>query len=86
VFEPVVRFVNKVRARPERVTDRIFLTYGVFEPLAEPDRAMAGALEKMTGEMRVVEALDGHNWINWRDRLLAGLGWLLPGEARLIYS
>jgi enterochelin esterase-like enzyme len=85
VFEPVVRFVNKIRARPERVADRIFLTYGVFEPLAEPDRAMVEVLGKMTGEMRVVEALDGHNWINWRDRLLDGLGWLLPGEARLIY-
>jgi enterochelin esterase family protein len=85
VFEPVVRFVNKVRARPERVADQIFLTYGAFEPLAEPDRAMVEVLEKMTGELRVVEALDGHNWINWRDRLLAGLGWLFPGEARLIY-
>jgi enterochelin esterase family protein len=77
--------VNKVRARPERVVDRIFMTYGAFEPLAEPDRAMVEVLRKMTGEMRVVEALDGHNWINWRDRLLEGLGWLFPGEARLIY-
>jgi enterochelin esterase-like enzyme len=85
MFEPVVRFVNRVRARPQRVVDRIFLTYGAFEPLAEPDRAMAEVLERMTGELRVVEAPDGHNWINWRDRLLDGLGWLLPGESRLIY-
>jgi enterochelin esterase-like enzyme len=85
MFEPVVRFVNRVRARPQRVVDRIFLTYGAFEPLAEPDRAMAKVLDRMTGELRVVEAPDGHNWINWRDRLLDGLGWLLPGESRLIY-
>jgi enterochelin esterase-like enzyme len=85
VFEPVVRFVNSVRARPRRVTDRIFLTYGAFEPLAVPDRAMVEVLERMCDEIRVVEALDGHNWINWRDRLLDGLGWLFPGEARLIY-
>jgi enterochelin esterase-like enzyme len=85
VFEPVVRFVNRVRARPTRVVDRIFMTYGAFEPLAEPDRAMVEVLERMTDEVRVVEALDGHNWVNWRDRLLDGLGWLLPGEARLIY-
>jgi enterochelin esterase family protein len=85
VFEPVVRFVNSVRARPKRVTDRLFLTYGAFEPLAAPDRAMTEVLGRMTDEMRVVEALDGHNWINWRDRLLDGLGWLFPGEARLIY-
>jgi enterochelin esterase family protein len=85
VFEPVVRFVNSVRARPRKVTDRIFLTYGAFEPLAVPDRAMVEVLERMCDEIRVVEALDGHNWINWRDRLLDGLGWLFPGEARLIY-
>ncbi len=85
VFAPVVRFVNSVRARPKKVTDRIFLTYGAFEPLAVPDRAMVDVLERMCAELRVVEALDGHNWINWRDRLLDGLGWLFPGEARLIY-
>ncbi len=85
VFEPVVRFVNAVRANPKKVTDRLFLTYGAFEPLAVPDRAMTEVLGRMTDEMRVVEALDGHNWINWRDRLLDGLGWLFPGEARLIY-
>ena len=85
VFAPVVRFVNSVRARPKKVTDRIFLTYGAFEPLAVPDRAMVDVLERMCAELRVVEALDGHNWINWRDRLLDGIGWLFPGEARLIY-
>jgi enterochelin esterase-like enzyme len=85
VFEPVVRFVNSVRARPKKVTRRIFLTFGAFEPLAVPDRAMVEVLEQMTDELRVVEALDGHNWISWRDRLLDGLGWLFPGEARLIY-
>jgi enterochelin esterase-like enzyme len=85
VFEPVVRFVNSVRARPENVTKRIFLTFGAFEPLAVPDRAMVEVLERMCDELRVVEALDGHNWISWRDRLRDGLGWLFPGDARLIY-
>ena len=85
VFEPVVRFVNSIRARPKKVTDRIFLTFGAFEPLAVPDRAMVEVLRQMCDELRVVEALDGHNWINWRDRLLDGLGWLFPGDARLIY-
>ena len=84
-FEPVVRFVNSLRSTPKKVTERIFLTFGAFEPLAVPDRAMAPVLERMCDEMRVVEALDGHNWINWRDRLLDGLGWLFPGDARLIY-
>jgi len=85
VFAPVVRFVNALREHPTAVTQRLFLTYGAFEPLAEPNRAMVAVLEQMTGKLRVVEALDGHNWINWRDRLLDGLGWLFPGESRLIY-
>jgi len=85
VFEPVVRFVNSVRASPKKVTNRMFLTFGAFEPLAVPDRAMVEVLERMCDELRVVEAPDGHNWINWRDRLLEGLGWLFPGEGRLIY-
>ena len=80
-----MRFVNKVRERPALVADRIFLTYGVFEPLVEPDRAMVDVLEQMTETLKVVEGLDGHNWVAWRDRLLDGLGWLFPGEARLIY-
>ena len=80
-----MRFVNSVRARPKQVTDRVFLTFGAFEPLAVPDRAMVEVLRRMCAELRVVEGLDGHNWINWRDRLLDGLGWLFPGEARLIY-
>jgi enterochelin esterase-like enzyme len=85
MFEPVVRFVDSVRARPRKITERIFLTFGAFEPLAVPDRAMVEVLERMSDELRVVEAQDGHNWINWRDRLLDGLGWLFPGDARLIY-
>jgi len=27
-------------------------------------------------EARSVEARDGHNWENWRDRLREGLSWL----------
>ena len=85
VFEPVVRFVNQLRARPRVVTERIFQTFGSYEPLAEPNRAMTEVLQRMAGEVRVVEGPDGHNWTNWRDRLLDGLGWLVPGESRLIY-
>jgi enterochelin esterase-like enzyme len=85
VFEPVVRFVNELRAKPRVVTERIFQTFGAYEPLAEPNRAMTEVLQRLAGEVRVVEGLDGHNWTNWRDRLLDGLAWLFPGEARLIY-
>ena len=81
VFTPVVRFVDSLRARPLVLTHRIFQTYGAFEPLASPNRAMTPVLRKLADEVRVVEALDGHNWIAWRDRLCDGLSWLLPSEA-----
>ena len=33
----------------------------------------------LLGEVLGVEARDGHNWENWRDRLREGLAWLFPG-------
>jgi enterochelin esterase family protein len=63
------------------VTRRIVQAYGAYEPLAAPNREMTDTLRRLGDEVRVIEALDGHNWTNWRDRLLDGLGWLLPPEA-----
>lgn len=85
VFDPVVRFVNGIRASPPRVTERITVTYGAFEPSAPRILAMVDTLERMADEVRVVESLDGHTWTGWRDRMLDGLGWLLPGDARFVY-
>jgi enterochelin esterase family protein len=76
----VARFVRGVQAKPKRVTGRIFHTFGAFEPLAEPNRAMVSVLQRMAGEVRSEESLDGHNWTNWRDRLLDGLQFLLPPD------
>jgi enterochelin esterase family protein len=36
--------------------------------------------------VRAREANDGHNWENWRDRLRDGLGWLFPGQIRMVYE
>jgi enterochelin esterase family protein len=36
--------------------------------------------------VRYVEARDGHNWENWRDRLREGLSWLFPGPIGLVYE
>ncbi len=77
---PALRFVRSVRAKPIRVAQRIFQTYGVFEPLADANRAMTPVLRRMADEVCVIEGLDGHSWTNWRDRLLDGLSWLLPPE------
>ncbi len=84
-LEPVLRFVNGIRAAPRLVAERIFLSVGAFEPSADHNRGMAATLQAMAAEFRLVEGLDGHNWISWRDRLLDGLGWLLPGDARLVF-
>ena len=79
-FAPVLRFVGELRARPHRVTPRIFQSFGAFEPLADPNRAIAPVLRGLADEVLSVEGLDGHNWTAWRDRLADGLTWLLPGE------
>jgi enterochelin esterase-like enzyme len=85
VFDPVVRFVNGIRANPQRVAEKIFVSYGAFEPAAHRILAMVDTFEHMADEVRVVESLDGHTWTGWRDRMLDGLGWLLPGDARFVY-
>ena len=80
-LDAVVKFVERIREQPTRVTDRIFQSIGAFEPSAARNRAMATTLGAMATQLRVEEGLDGHTWIGWRDRLLDGLTWLLPGEA-----
>ena len=67
VFDPVVKFVNRYRARPTRVADRIFVSCGVYEPLITPNRSMVPTFESTGMTMRFVETRDGHNWENWRD-------------------
>jgi S-formylglutathione hydrolase FrmB len=46
---------------------------------------MAATLSAMAGELRVQETMDGHNWTSWRDGLHDAFGWLLPGDARIVY-
>jgi enterochelin esterase-like enzyme len=86
VFDPVVAFVNTFRARPRRVVERIFMTCGMYEPLIAPNRSMVTTFREAGIEVRYVEARDGHNWENWRDRLRDGLTWLHPGDAKFVYE
>ena len=41
-FAPVIGFVNAYRADPRPVVRRMYLSCGAFEPLVNPNRAMAG--------------------------------------------
>jgi enterochelin esterase-like enzyme len=85
VFDPVVRFVNSLRANPRRVAEKMFVSYGAFEPAAHRILALVDTLQHMADDVRVRESLDGHNWTGWRDGMFDGLGWLLPGDARFVY-
>ena len=85
-FEPVVRFINRFRAAPRRVADRIFMSCGIYEPLIVPNRSMAHTFEAAGMEVRYVEARDGHSWENWRDRLREGLSWIYPGPQKFFYE
>ena len=86
VFDPVVKFVNGYRARPRVVADRIYQTCGIYEPLITPNRSMVSTFRDTGMEVRYVEARDGHNWENWRDRLRDALTWIFPGEQKFVYE
>jgi enterochelin esterase family protein len=85
-FDPVVRFVNRYRARPTPVAERVFLSCGVYEPLITPNRSMATTLRETGMAVRWVETRDGHNWHNWRDQLRDALSWIFPGPQKFVYE
>ena len=86
IFEPIARFVNDYRSDPMPVTEKLFVSCGQYEPLIYENRSMVPVLQSTGMEVRYVEARDGHNWQNWRDRLREGLSWLFPGPMWLVYE
>ncbi len=86
VFDPVVRFVNAFRDDPGRPSEKIFLSCGIYESLIYENRSMLPLLQGTGMEIRYVEARDGHNWENWRERLREGLSWLFPGPLWMVYE
>jgi enterochelin esterase family protein len=86
VFDPVVKFVNRFRAKPRRVADRVFQSCGVYEELIVPNRSMVHVFESAGMQVRYTEARDGHSWENWRDRLRDALSWVYPGPQKLYYE
>jgi len=85
-FEPVVRFINRYRAAPRRVADRMFVSCGIYEPLVIPNRSMVPVFEGAGMTVRYVETRDGHSWENWRDQLRAALSWIFPGPQKYYYE
>jgi len=86
LFDPVVKFVNRFRAKPRRVADRAFVSCGVYEPLIVPNRSMVHVFEDTGMQVRYVEARDGHSWEDWRDRMQAALSFVYPGSQLLYYE
>jgi enterochelin esterase family protein len=86
LFDPVVEFVNDFRRAPKKPAERIFLSCGIYESLIYYNRSLLPALQRTGAEVRLVEAQDGHNWENWRDRLREGLSWLFPGPLWMVYE
>ncbi len=86
MFEPVVQFINEYRRAPARVADKVFVSCGIYESLIYENRSLVPLLQKTGMEVRYVEARDGHNWENWRDRLREGLSWLFPGPLWFVYE
>ncbi len=86
VFDPVVDFINDFRAKPGRPTDKVFVSCGIYESMIYENRSIVPLLQATGMEVRYVEARDGHNWDNWRDRLREGLSWLFPGPLWMVYE
>jgi len=86
LFDPVVAFVNKFRSRPVAITERMFVSCGMYESLIYENRSLVPMLQATGMDVCYVEARDGHNWENWRDRLREGLSWLFPGPLLLVYE
>ncbi len=85
-FDPVVRFMNRFRENPTMVAEKAFISCGMHESLIYENRSLVPMLQATDMELRYVEARDGHNWENWRDRLRDGLAWLFPGPLRMVYE
>lgn len=85
VFDPVVEFMNQFRQQPGNFAKRVFVSCGQYESLIYENRSLIPLLNRHGVETKFVEAPDGHNWENWRDRLRDGLSWLFPGPLWYTY-
>jgi len=86
LFAPVEDMVNGFRDRPEAFSEQVFVSCGRYESLIYENRSLVPVLQSTGMEVRYVEARDGHNWENWRDRLRDGLSWLFPGPVWMVYE
>lgn len=80
VFVPVVAFMREFEVTPGVLPATMHLSCGRYDGLHADDMAMAQRLSDRGVNVGWEDALDGHHWGNWRDRLRAGLRHVLPGS------
>jgi enterochelin esterase family protein len=85
VFDPIAEMVNRYRENPRAVSERVFVSCGQYESLIYENRSLVPVLQSTGMRVHYVEARDGHNWENWRDRLREGLAFLFPGPVWWVY-
>ncbi len=86
LWDPIVTFMNGMRDAPPDLGARVFQSCGTFESLIYYNRSLVPMFTQHAEAHRFVEAPDGHNWINWRDRLREGLTFLFPGPLWMYYE
>ncbi|MBA3462771.1 MAG: DUF3327 domain-containing protein [Deltaproteobacteria bacterium] len=86
LFDRIVQMINRYRAEPMVIAEKVYVSVGMYESLIYENRTLVPVLKSTGMDVRYVEARDGHNWENWRDRLRDGLSWLLPGPFLHVYE
>ena len=85
-FDPVVEFMNQFRKNPKNPCLNMYQSCGMYETLIYENRSMLPFFQNHGIKVKYREARDGHNWINWRDRMREGLAWLYPGPLWMFYE
>lgn len=85
-WDSVVGLMNAFREAPGRPVESLFVSCGMYETLIYENRSLVPILQSTGMDLRYVEARDGHNWENWRDRLRVGLSYLFPGPLWMVYE
>ena len=74
------------RGIPGTPADKVFVSCGIYESLIYENRSLVPLLQATRMDLRYVEARDGHNWENWRDRLREGSPGCSPGPLWMVYE
>ena len=86
LWDPIVTMMNRYREHPRPLGARVYMSCGTFESLIYYNRSLVPVFQRTAPEFHFTESPDGHNWINWRDRLREALTFLFPGPLWLYYE